>query len=191
MTIRNLSSLQKCKVVFRAHSTMLSVGLCLGFIQMVATKAHAVAFRMPNQDPEGIARGNAFAATADNPSAIYYNPAGITQLEGQNLSLGVYLISTDVGFTSAGGSASTATDFQAVPQIYYTYSPAESALSFGLGVYAPYGLGIDYGRFTPFPTAAQDAELMYATVNPVIAWEITPCLSIAGGITLNSSEVRL
>src|SRR5947207_3345244 len=46
----------------------------------------AVGFRMPNQDPEGIARGNAFVATADNPSAIYYNPAGITQLEGDQLN---------------------------------------------------------------------------------------------------------
>ncbi|RYD55736.1 MAG: hypothetical protein EOP83_21555, partial [Verrucomicrobiaceae bacterium] len=155
------------------------------------SQVHAVGFRLPNQDPEGIARGNAFAATADNPSAIYYNPAGITQLEGQDMSLGVYLISTDVGFNSPGGSASTKTDFQAVPQIYYTYSPAESALSYGLGVYAPYGLGIDYGRNTPFPTAAQDGELAYVTVNPVIAWEIMPCLSVAGGITANYSSVRI
>ncbi len=154
--------------------------------------AHAVGYRLPNQDPEGIARGNAFVATADNPSAIYYNPAGITQLEGSHVSVGVYLISTDVSFRSAtGGSASTDTAVQAVPQLYYVYSPADSPLSFGLGVYAPYGLGIDYGRFTPFPTAAQDADLAYATVNPVLAWEVLPCLSIAAGVTLNQSEVRL
>ncbi|WP_193212467.1 OmpP1/FadL family transporter [Luteolibacter marinus] len=153
--------------------------------------AQAVGYRLPNQDPEGIARGNAFVATADNPSAIFYNPAGITQLEGQNVSVGVYLISTDVSFRSAGGSASTETTPQAVPQIYYTWSPDESPLSFGLGIYAPYGLGIDYGRFTPFPTAAQDADLKYVSVNPVMAWEIAPCLSVAAGLTLNPSEVSL
>jgi len=76
------------------------------------------------------ARGNAFAATADNPSAIYYNPAGITQLEGQNLSLGSYFISTDVHYESfTGKSASTKTGFQAVPQIYYTFSPKDSPFS--------------------------------------------------------------
>lgn len=149
-------------------------------------------YRLPNQDPEGIARGNAFVATADNPSAIYYNPAGITQLEGSNVSVGVYLISTDVRFHSpTGGSASTETTPQAVPQIYYTYSPADSDFSFGLGVYAPYGLGIDYGRYTPFPTVAQDANLAYATVNPVIAYEIAPCLSVAAGLTLNRADVHL
>src|ERR1017187_10422746 len=55
--------------------------------------ANADGFRLPNQDPDAIARGNAFVATADNPSAIYYNPAGITQLEGQNIRAGMYLVS--------------------------------------------------------------------------------------------------
>jgi long-chain fatty acid transport protein len=165
--------------------------LTLAAATACASQVHAVGYRLPNQDPEGIARGNAFAATADNPSAIYYNPAGITQLDGHDMSLGVYLISTDVGFQSAtGGSASTDSDFQAVPQIYYTYSPADSPLSFGLGMYAPYGLGIDYGRYTPFPTAAQDGELAYISVNPVVAWELAPCLSVAAGLTMNYSEVR-
>src|SRR5258705_12987770 len=50
--------------------------------------AGAVGYRLPNQDPEAIARGNAYVATADNPSAIYYNPAGITQLEGQSVRAG-------------------------------------------------------------------------------------------------------
>src|SRR5881392_1187034 len=43
--------------------------------------------RIPNQDAAAIARGNAFVATADNPSAMYYNPAGITQLDGQNIQV--------------------------------------------------------------------------------------------------------
>jgi len=165
--------------------------ILLALAAACAPRASAVGYRLPNQDPEGIARGNAFVATADNPSAIYYNPAGITQIDGSVLSVGLYLISTDVRYNSAAGSASTDDTPQAVPQIYYVYSPADSDFSFGLGVYAPYGLGIDYGRFTPFPTSAQDADLIYATVNPVVAWEILPGFSLAGGLTLNQSEVRL
>src|SRR6266852_3926664 len=45
--------------------------------------------RIPNQDAEAIARGNAFAATANNPSALYYNPAGISQLHGTEIQVGV------------------------------------------------------------------------------------------------------
>src|SRR6478609_2901416 len=65
---------------------------------LCAANSSAVGFRVPNQDPDGIARGNAFAATADNPSAIYYNPAGITQLEGQQIRVGIYSISTGIEY---------------------------------------------------------------------------------------------
>src|SRR5438067_9809757 len=101
----------------------------------------AVALRLPNQDPEGIARGNAQAATADNPSAIYYNPAGITQLEGFQFRAGLYLISADTKYTSPSGvKAETDDAWQAVAQLYATYSLPEMPVSVGFGIYSPYGL---------------------------------------------------
>src|SRR5436309_3532187 len=152
--------------------------------------ARAVGFRLPNQDPEGIARGNAFAATADNPSAIYYNPAGITQLEGQQAQAGIYVISADTKYTSpSGATAETDSDFQTVPQLHYVNSLKDLPLSFGLGVYAPYGLALDWHNNNPFRTLAQRGKLLYATVNPVIAWRINPTLSIAIGPTINYSKV--
>src|SRR5687768_4315298 len=138
----------------------------------------AVSFRLPNQDPEAIARGNAFAATADNPSAIYYNPAGITQLEGHQLSVGMYFVSAGTEFTQAGTGFKAETDanFQPVPQIYYVFSPKDSPLSFGLGIYAPYGLSLDWGDVNPFNLLAQNGKVLYACVNPVIAWQVHPTL---------------
>src|SRR5579859_1206702 len=83
-----------------------------------ANSVAAVGFRLPNQDPEAIARGNAFVATADDPSAIYYNPAGITQLTGQNVRAGLYLVSGGYDYTSPTGvKASDNSDFQPVPQL--------------------------------------------------------------------------
>ena len=153
---------------------------------------YAVGLRLPNQDPEAIARGNAFVATADNPSAIYHNPAGITQLEGKQISIGAYFISADVSYESPTGvTGQTDTSIQAVPQLHYTYSPEDSAFSFGLGLYVPYGLGIDYGQSSPFPTLAKEGVLSYVSINPVVAYELTENLSIAAGFTFNYSNVEL
>jgi long-chain fatty acid transport protein len=152
-------------------------------------ESQAVGFRLPNQDPEAIARGNAFAATADNPSAIYYNPAGITQLEGQQARAGVYAISTGVDYTSpTGATAHPDSTFQPVPQLYYVNSPKDSEFSFGVGFYSPYGLAIDWGKDNPFRTRAEEGELMYLTLNPVIAWQILPSLSIAVGPQISYSK---
>jgi long-chain fatty acid transport protein len=158
-------------------------------LMLPATEAVADGFRLPNQDPEAVARGNAFVATADNPSAIFYNPAGITQLQGQNLSVGLYLISTGNSFESTNGpTAESKRKFQGVPQLYYVFSPSNSPVSFGVGVYVPYGLGIDFGTVQAFQNVAQNGSLLYATVNPVIAWKVTPELSLAIGPTINYAK---
>ena len=74
-------------IMFRVLTLMISAGLVV--------KVSANGFRLPDQDAFATARGEAFVATADNPSAIYYNPAGITQVEGNNLRVGLYGIYFD------------------------------------------------------------------------------------------------
>lgn len=163
----------------------------LAALCVCALDAVAVGFRLPNQDPEAIARGNAFAATADNASAIYYNPAGIAQLEGFNLRAGLYLVSGGIEYTSPTSEHAKVDDaFQPVPQLYATWSPKDSDFSFGLGVYAPYGLSIDWGSDAPFRTTAQEGEVQYICFNPVVAWQICPDLSFAIGPTINYSKAE-
>lgn len=165
---------------------VMSVGLLLGGIGSL----HAVGYRMPHQDPEAIARGNAFVATADNPSAVYYNPAGITQLDGQHWSLGAYLVTPGIDFTAPDGrTASPDSGVQFVPQAYYVYSPQKSKWSMGFGVYAPFGLGADWGKNTPFTTEAEEATLVYMSFNPVIAYQVNECLSIGAGLAIDYSDV--
>lgn len=163
--------------------------LCLG-LGLAVCQAHAVSFRLPNQDPEAIARGNAFVATASNPSAIYYNPAGITQLEGQQLNVGAYFVSAHTEYTGPFGfTAKTDAQFQPVPQIYYVLSPKDSAFSYGFGLYAPYGLGLDWGNTTaPLRFLGQKGKVLYASANPEVAWQITETLSIGAGPTINYSQ---
>jgi long-chain fatty acid transport protein len=181
------NTMQSCPALFCRLVLTIATSLCA----TSAFNAGAVAFRLPNQDPEAIARGNAFAATADNPSAIYYNPAGITQLEGHNLRAGLYLVSGGNEYTSPSGvKAEIDHDFQPVPQFYYVFSPTNFPLSFGLGVYAPYGLSLDWGKNTTFNSLAESGSVLYACINPVIAWQINPKLSFAVGPTINYSEAE-
>lgn len=167
----------------------LAMVLCLAF---ECLSAHAVGFRDPNQDPEAIARGDAFVATADNPSAVYYNPAGITQLDGNNARAGVYLISINTKYTSpSGATAQTDTSVKAVPQGFYVYSPEDFPLSFGLGVYEPFGLSLSWGNNAPFNSVAQSGQIIYLCFEPVVAWRVTSNLSLAVGPTINYSQATL
>ena len=72
---------------------LLSVCLLSAFLVKNGFCAGSGAFRIEVPDAEAMGKGSAFVAQADNPSAIYYNPAGLTQLKGKTyLSLGASAI---------------------------------------------------------------------------------------------------
>ncbi len=152
-------------------------------------------FRLAGQDAFATARGEAFVATADNASAIYYNPAGISQLEGVNVRAGVYGIYLDPGYTPPPPADTNTFHIEdhwaAVPQFFSTYTPKDWPLSFGLGIYAPYGGDITWPDDTGFRSIATKGSLTYATINPVLALKLLPGLSLAGGLMVNYAKLDM
>lgn len=163
---------------------------------LLGVTAYGAGFDLPDQDAFVIGRGMAFVATADNPSAIYYNPAGITQIQGQNLRAGLYGLYLDPTFHAPAGSPIQGTfhnqdKLNAIPQFFYTYTKENSPLSFGLGAYSPFGLSARWPQGTGFRTVATEGSLKYFTVNPVVALKLSDKLSIGGGVTANYAQIDL
>ena len=162
-----------------------------------ALKISANGFGLPDQDAFATARGEAFVATADNPSAIYYNPAGITQLEGNNVRGGIYGVYFEPSYTppnsalNHGHTYYSSDNFAAIPQFFYTYKTKGSPFSFGLGVYAPYGGNMSWPQDTGFRTVATSGSLKYITINPVVAVKLAPGLSIGGGVMVNYGKISM
>src|SRR5580704_3002969 len=104
--------------------TCLKIGLTSVFFIMAATVVtKGSGFDVPDQDAFAVGRGLAVAATADDPSAIFFNPAGLTQLTGNNFRVGLYAIDLDAQFTpnSGGGTFHNQKPFGALPQIFYVH----------------------------------------------------------------------
>ena len=156
---------------------------------------NANGFRLVSQDAYAAARGEAFAATADNPSAIHYNPAGISQLEGHQFRIGAYALHFEPTFRAPDGKANAGKTYGIdendafAPQLYYTYGIPDSPLTLGLGVYAPHGASVAWPQDTGFRTVAIDAELTYLRINPVASLEIRPGLSFAIGVMIDDAEL--
>lgn len=166
-----------------------SLAVCL--LGMASTLG-ATGFRLPDQDAFATGRGEAFAATADNPSAIYYNPAGITQIQGHSFRAGIYAIDLEPTYQSGAGASFRNRDpLHAAPQLFYVFSPEKFPLSFGLGVYAPFGLGIKWAHDTGFRTVGTEASVASTTISPTVAWKITDTLSIGAGFTANYADIDL
>ena len=166
---------------------MLAVLLVL---LLTASTSHAAGFRLPEAGVKAMGMGFAFTAQADDPSAIYFNPAGLTQLEGSNLMLGVtYVKENGAEFSGTahlpGPSPETQKDLNFyIPNAYYTYTSKSLGMAFGIGIFAPFGLGQEYqNRDTSiFRDQVTKIDLQTIVVNPTIAFDINEYLSFGAGI---------
>ena len=171
--------------------------IACGFLTIVilagsVASLSAAGFRLPDQDAFATARGEAFAATADNASAIYYNPAGISQLQGWNFRGGIYGIYLPMSYQSPSGRTfDNKKTLQAAPQFFGTYGLKGLPLSFGLGLYGPFGLGLHWPQDTGFRTVGTQSALTNLSFNPVAAWQVLPSVSLGAGVTINYAAADL
>ncbi|MFM1770486.1 MAG: hypothetical protein RJA22_3015 [Verrucomicrobiota bacterium] len=171
----------------------MTPALLAAVLAAVPARVHALGLRVPNLDPAAIARGNAFVATADNPAALAYNAAGITQLEGHHFQVGSLFYSPIFADyeSPAGDRIGNEESIVPVPHVYYTFSPRDSAFSFGLGLYSPFGLSMEWPKSAPFAPFGQEGELAYMTAQPTVAWQVHRTLSLSAGPTFNYSRIKL
>src|SRR5688572_8822785 len=155
--------------------------------------AYAGAFRIFDQSASATAQGGAFAAQADDPSAIFFNPAGLTQLRGIQTSFGVMLIGGHTTYTSPTGATARG-DFDgsiAVPppiNIYFSANlkdlgfTALGNLSAGLGIVSPYGILYRYPDDAPFATAVTRQAFPLIDIKPTLAYKLSDQLSVGVGV---------
>lgn len=153
----------------------------------------ALGVRVVDQDAAATARAEAWTATADNAAAIFYNPAGITQLDGLTARLGVYSLGIHEHYSplSGGGGLEAKEKILYVPNFFATYHIAHTPVTVGLGVYAPFGFELDYPDRAPFRTLAKFGSIKFETVEPTVAVQLTRSLSVAAGLTINHAEADL
>lgn len=153
---------------------------------------YAEAFRILPQSASAMGQGGAFTAQADDPSALHYNPAGMTQLQGVQASVGTNLVGGSVSYTSPTGSTirgdvGSSVAMPPPSNIYFTAKLKDLGLSalgdtvVGLGVTSPFGLNIRYPNEAPFSSAVTAAQLPLLDIKPTVAFKLTDQLSVGLG----------
>lgn len=166
--------------------------LCL-VVMMVAlllpSNTSAQALRFQPQGAAAAGQGNAFAAQADDASAIHFNPAGLTQVDGVQSIVGSSFMGGSIKYKSPAGLDARG-DFggsipSPPPSHFYLSAnlgalgaSALSSVTLGLGLTSPFGSSTRYPADGPFNTAVTSATLPLIDIKPTIAYKVNEDLSV-------------
>ena len=170
---------------------LLSGILWIVLVGLLAGSAMAAGFQINEQGARAMGQAMAFAARADDPSAIYFNPAGITQLEGTQFYFGGTAIIGNTVWTDVDGSEIDSRDRWEFPMHMYVTQQINDQWYFGLGVFVPYGLSKGWPDNFPGVYDSKEARLLSFCFNPNIAYKINERVSIAAGFDYYHTEGRL
>ncbi len=164
--------------------------------------SQAAGFALIEQSGSGM--GNAYAggsAIAEDASTIYFNPAGMTYIQGTQAVGALHLINPNAEFNDKGsikaqgvppkgGEGPNAGDLAFVPNLYFM-TDINPSIKAGIGLNAPFGLKTEYddkwvGRFQ-----ADKSEVKTININPAIAFKVNDQLSLGFGVSAMWAEATL
>jgi long-chain fatty acid transport protein len=171
--------------------------LMVGIFVLLVSVSLVIAsgFSIYEHGAKSMALCGAFTAQADDATAVFFNPAGITQLSGWNFAFtGTYIIPKSSFTGPASVDPNLYQELKSwnffVPSLYATYAINEN-LSAGLGFFVPFGLGTDWGEDWVGKQLATKSEVQTYFINPNIAYRITDGLSVAAGFDYVMANITL
>jgi long-chain fatty acid transport protein len=136
--------------------------------------------------------GEAFTAQADDPSAVAFNPAGMTQLDGTWIQQGFSVVNSYTDHTSPSGIKEEIQDeWQLVPNLFVTSDLGLEKWTFGVGLSVPNGISSSWREDSLVRYVNTFSDLLIADVNVAAAYPLTDQLSIGGGFSYYYSEATL
>ncbi|MFN0040076.1 MAG: OmpP1/FadL family transporter [Burkholderiales bacterium] len=186
---------------FRKNTMNTFVLMALG---AMSGTAYAAGFALIEQNASGM--GNAYAgasAVAEDASTVFFNPAGMSRLEGKQFAAAGHVIMLSAEFSgtgtrpvalggpaNTGGTGGDAGGTSVVPNGYFVM-PLNDKMSFGVGLNVPFGLATKYedswqGRFQGI-----NSDLQTVNINPAMSYKISEAVSVGAGINYQKLEVEL
>lgn len=130
-------------------------------------------------------QANAYICRVDDPSAVWYNPAALVNLEGNQFSVGSTWLHTEADFTSNLNHVTFKAEPQNLLPIHAFYSHQFSdGLVLGFGAYTPYVFKFQWPEQSTVSYLSATSELRTLYFTPSVGYRISPNLSVGGGFDL-------
>lgn len=136
------------------------------------------------------------AARAADASTVFSNPAGMTQLDGNQITAAVQVLYGDMEYKLDGYGAANGSDpdnaIGWVPggSMFYSHS-IDDNLKVGFGLYSNFGLSLDLGESWAGSSLMTTSTMAALTFQPTVAYRINNQWSVGAGVTVNYGMFEL
>ena len=135
------------------------------------------------------------ASSALDASTVFGNPAGLSKLEGKQVSGGFAMVKANVEISrvdtnAPGTSKGDMVPLASVPFAFFAM-PIDEKWNFGLGMYVPFGLISDYEKSFQGSSHGQYSKVAVMTLQPTLSYKITDRVAVGFGPTLNKIDGKL
>ena len=186
-------------ITFKRTRVVTAIG-GLGVL-LAAGQAFGAAFAL--QENSGSGLGNAFAggaASAEDVSTIWANPAGMSRFATPQVAGAVHFVipsfkfkdegSQAAAFQPLGGTGGDAGDLAIIPNLYAAM-PINNQWAVGIGINAPFGLVTEYdsnwlGRFQ-----GVKSDIKTINVNPSLSWRVNNAFTVGVGVNWQRVDAEL
>lgn len=193
--------------MYPIHLRKRPLGALLGIIGVASLTpvAHAGGFALIEHGASGM--GNAYAgaaAVSADTSTVWFNPAGMSEIDGRELSATLHVLTSNTTFNdrgttlgarlgsspASGPDSSSPGTTSVLPNFYYV-APINEQWSFGLSIGAPYGSSTEYdnnwkGRYTTVKSGIEVID-----INPAISYRVSDKVRLGFGLSVQRLSAEL
>jgi long-chain fatty acid transport protein len=182
-------------------SLLVRVFALLAIHSIFPLTAYGAGFSLIEQSVS--AMGNAYAgaaASAEDASTVYFNPAGMVYLPQSQLVVGAHAIRPSGHFNSDGsvsalgrpgtGEGGDLGSWAVLPNLYYSHVLTPD-IRLGIALNAPFGLKTEYDKDWIGRFQAVKSELKTYNINPAVAFRVNERLSLGFGVSLMYADAEL
>jgi len=161
-------------------------GLC------ISTSAISGGYRVALQGQQALGMGHTGVAMTESAEVVFFNPAAMSFLESDsNIVAGITLISSDTEYQNAQTNTSAKTDnpIGTPVGLYYT-TKIDEKMSFGLGLYTPYGNIVEWEKDWAGSNLVNNIELKAIYIQPTISYKVNDQYSVGLGLSYITGDVE-
>jgi len=171
---------------------MMKKLLCVMLGICVASAAQAGGYRAALQGQKALGMGHTGVAMTDSAESIFFNPGAITQLEAEmDIVGGITLLQSATLYRNDETGTTIETDNPlGTPINAYLAQKLSEDLSWGLGIYTPYGNKVEWPTDWAGSHLVNYIEFQAIYIQPTIGYQLNESTSIGIGPTLVLGSVE-